>query len=102
MIDAGKGFVKDGNKNRLREQDIHKIVDVCNKQLELPKYSRIVSLAEIEEKEFNLNIPRYIDSTEAEDIQNIEAHLQGDIPNADIAALQYYWNVYPTLGRSFV
>jgi type I restriction enzyme M protein len=97
MMDAGKGFVKDGNKNRLREQDIHKIVDVFNKQVEVPKYSRMVSLAEIEEKEFNLNIPRYIDSTEPEDIQNIEAHLLGDIPTADIEALQGYWNVYPSL-----
>lgn len=97
MMDAGKGFVKDGNKNRLREQDIHKIVDVFNKQIEVSKFSRMVSLAEIAEKEFNLNIPRYIDSTEPEDIQNIEAHLQGDIPNADLEALQNYWTVYPTL-----
>jgi type I restriction enzyme M protein len=99
MMDAGKGYLKDGNKNRLREQDIHKIVDVFNKQLELPKYSRMVSLAEIEEKEFNLNIPRYIDSTEPEDIQNIEAHLLGDIPNTDIEALNDYWAVYPSLKK---
>ncbi len=99
IIDAGKGFVKDGNKNRLREQDIHKIVDVFNKQIEIPKFSRMVSVVEIEEKEFNLNIPRYIDSTEPEDIQNIEAHLQGDIPNADIEALQHYWSVYPSLQK---
>lgn len=99
MIDAGKGFIKDGNKNRLREQDIHKIVDVFNKQLEMPKFSRMVPTAEIEEKEFNLNIPRYIDSTEAEDIQNIEAHMQGGIPNEDIEALQHYWKVYPTLQK---
>lgn len=99
MIDASKGFVKDGNKNRLREQDIHKIVDVFNKQIEIPKYSRMVSTTEIEEKEFNLNIPRYIDSTELEDIQNIEAHLQGDIPNADLEALLNYWSVYPTLQK---
>ena len=98
MIDASKGFVKDGNKNRLREQDIHKIVDVFNKQLEIPKYSRMVSVAEIEEKnEFNLNIPRYIDSQEAEDIQDIDAHLKGDIPEVDIEALWNYWAVYPSL-----
>jgi type I restriction enzyme M protein len=97
MIDAGKGFMKDGNKNRLREQDIHRIVDVFNKQLEIPKFSRMVSISEIEDKEFNLNIPRYIDSTEPEDIQNIEAHLKGDIPDADINALQNYWEVYPNL-----
>ncbi len=99
MIDAGKGFIKDGNKNRLREQDIHKIVDVFNKQIEVPKYSRFVTLAEIKDpkNDYNLNIPRYIDSQEQEDIQDIEAHLLGGIPNADIEALQNYWQVYPTL-----
>jgi type I restriction enzyme M protein len=100
MIDASKGFEKDGNKNRLREQDIHKIVDVFNKQLEIEKYSRMVSVAEIETNEFNLNIPRYIDSQEAEDIQDIEAHLLGDIPNADIDTLHPYWEVYPTLRKT--
>ncbi len=99
MIDASKGFEKDGNKNRLREQDIHKIVDVFNKQLEIPKFSRMVSVAEIEEKEFNLNIPRYIDSQEAEDIQDIEAHLMGGIPDADIDALGQFWDVYPSLKK---
>jgi len=97
MVDAGKGFVKDGPKNRLRDQDIHKIVDVFNKQLEMPKYSRIVPVTEIEEKEYNLNIPRYIDSQEEEDIQDIEAHLNGGIPNADLEALNNYWQVYPGL-----
>ena len=87
MIDASKGFVKDGNKNRLRHQDIHKIVDVFNKQIELPKYSRMVSMAEIEANDYNLNIPRYIDSTEAEDLHDIEAHLLGGIPNRDIDGL---------------
>jgi type I restriction enzyme M protein len=99
MVDASKGFIKDGNKNRLREQDIHKIVDIFNKQTELPKFSRLVSVEEISDpkNDFNLNIPRYIDSQEAEDIQDIEAHLLGDIPNADIEALNEYWVVYKTL-----
>jgi len=97
MMDAGKGFMKDGNKNRLREQDIHKIVDVFNKQAEVPKYSRMVSVEEIERNEYNLNIPRYIDSQEAEDIQDIEAHLLGDIPTQDIDDLDNYWQVCPTL-----
>src|SRR5216683_4690330 len=97
MIDASKGFVKDGNKNRLRHQDIHKIVDVFNRQIELPKYSRMVSVAEIAANDYNLNIPRYIDSTEAEDLHDIEAHLLGGIPNYDIHALDGYWQVFPTL-----
>lgn len=97
MIDAGRGFVKDGNKNRLRHQDIHKIVDVFNNQIELPKYSRMVSHAEIERNEFNLNIPRYIDSQAAEDVQDIEAHLLGGIPSSDVNELESYWQVFPAL-----
>lgn len=100
MIDAGKGFIKDGNKNRLREQDIRKITDVFNAQKEIAGYSRMVSVAEIEENEYNLNIPRYIESTDTEDIQDIEAHLKGGIPNRDIEALTEYWEVYPTLKNS--
>ncbi|MBC7389488.1 MAG: type I restriction-modification system subunit M [Opitutaceae bacterium] len=99
MIDAGKEFSKDGNKNRLREQDIHKIVDAFNKKTDIPKYSRFVPVSEISDakNEYNLNIPRYIDSQEAEDIQDIEAHLLGGIPNTDIEALSNYWKVYPSL-----
>ncbi len=99
MIDASKGYVKDGNKNRLRHQDIHKIVDVFNKQLAQPKYARMVSVAEIEANDYNLNIPRYIDSSETEDLQDIAAHLQGGIPNADIAGMAAYWQVFPTLQK---
>jgi type I restriction enzyme M protein len=99
MIDASKGFVKDGNKNRLRHQDIHKIVDMFNKQLELPKYSRMVGVAEIEANDYNLNIPRYVDSSEAEDLQDIAAHLMGGIPNADIEALANYWQVFSTVQK---
>lgn len=97
MVDAGKGFMKNGNKNRLREQDIYRIVDVFNRQLEIDKYSKIVPFVEIEENDYNLNIPRYIDSQEAEDIQDIEAHLLCDIPERDIDALENYWKVCPGL-----
>ncbi|HEY0754164.1 MAG TPA: type I restriction-modification system subunit M [Ktedonobacteraceae bacterium] len=97
MLDASKGFMKDGNKNRLRHQDMHKIVDVFTKQLELPKYARMVSVAEIEANDYNLNIPRYIDSSEAEDLHDIAAHLLGGIPDADIEALEDYWQVFPSL-----
>lgn len=100
MIDAGKGFMKDGNKNRLRAQDIHKIVDVFNRQLEIPKYSRMASVVEIEKNDYNLNLPRYIDSQEPEDIQDIEAHLKGGIPERDIEELGQFWEVYPTLKKA--
>ena len=97
MIDASGGFMKDGPKNRLRSMDIHKIVDVFNKRLDVPKYARMVPFAEIEQNEFNLNLPRYIDSQTPEDIQDIAGHLQGGIPVADIDALERYWTVCPKL-----
>lgn len=97
MVDASKGFIKDGNKNRLRAQDIHKIVDTFTRQLETPKYSRLVPLAEIEANDYNLNLPRYIDSTSPEDLQDIAAHLMGGIPNADLDGLAAYWRVFPSL-----
>ncbi len=103
MIDASKGFKKDGNKNRLREQDIHKIVDTFNSQNESDKkYARLVPITEIADpkNDYNLNIPRYIDSQEAEDMQDIEAHLLGGIPKRDIDALENYWQVYPTMKSS--
>lgn len=97
MVDASKGFMKDGNKNRLRSQDIHKIVDVFTKQSELPRYSRMVPLSEIAGNDYNLNIPRYIDSSEPEDLHDLSAHLQGGIPNRDIDALERYWQVFPSI-----
>ncbi|MBS0959746.1 SAM-dependent DNA methyltransferase [Acetobacter thailandicus] len=97
MIDASKGFVKNGNKNRLRDQDVHKIVDVLQRSVEIEGFSRMVPSAEIDENDGNLNIPRYIDGSEAEDLQDIEAHLKGGIPARDVDALQEYWEVMPGL-----
>lgn len=102
MVDASKGFVKDGNKNRLRAQDIHKIVDVFTKQIQIDGYSRMVPLAEIanDKNAYNLNIPRYIDSSEPEDIHDLGAHMQGGIPQADVDALEHYWNVFKSVRGS--
>jgi len=100
MIDASDGFIKDGNKNRLRHRDLHKIVDAFNQGEEIPGFSSMVSFSEIEGNEWNLNIPRYIDSQKAEDIQDIAGHLQGGIPTTDIDALQSYWKVCPKLKTS--
>ena len=99
MIDASKRFRKDGAKNRLRERDIHRIVDVFNEQKETPGYARMVPLAEIasETNDYNLNIPRYIDSSEGEDLHDLVAHLRGGIPDRDIDALGGYWEVFPGL-----
>jgi type I restriction enzyme M protein len=99
IIDASKGFMKDGPKNRLREQDIHKIVDTFARQIDVPRYARMVPHDEISDprKEYNLNLPRYIDSSEPEDFQDIDGHLRGGIPERDIDALASYWSIMPGL-----
>ena len=97
LIDASKGFIKDGPKNRLREQDIHRIVDTFTRQVDTPRYARLVPLAEIASpaNDYNLNLPRYIDSSEPEDLHDIEGHLRGGIPERDLDALGNYWQVLP-------
>src|SRR5690606_17175557 len=99
MIDASRGFIKDGAKNRLREQDIHRIVDTFAKQVDVPRYARLVPLAEIAspKNDFNLHLPRYIESAEPEDIQDIDGHLRGGIPERDLDALAVYWKVLPSM-----
>ena len=99
MIDASKGFKKDGPKNRLREQDIHRIVDTFTHQTDAPRYARMVPLDEIADpkNDFNLNLPRYIDASEPEDIQDIDGHLRGGIPERDLDALGDYWQVLPAV-----
>jgi type I restriction enzyme M protein len=99
MLDASKGFRKDGPKNRLREQDIHRIVDVFTKQVDAPRYARLVPVDEIADSrnDFNLNLPRYIDSSDAEDLQDIDGHLRGGIPERDLDALGAYWKVLPSV-----
>jgi len=102
MMDASSGFMKDGPKNRLREQDIHRIVDVFTRQENTDKYARMVSLEEIEKNDFNLNLSRYIDASVPEDHQDIAGHLQGGIPASDVdgETLAPYWKVCPALRQS--
>lgn len=97
MIDASKYFVKDGNKNKLREEDIKKITDTYLNKIEIEHYSKNVSMKDIEKEGYNLNIPRYIDSFDDEVIQDIRAHLLGGIPKRDIEKLNKYWNIAPKL-----
>ena len=99
MIDASHDFIKDGNKNRLRERDIHKIVTTFNQQITSdPKYARFVPNDEIKTKNnYNLNITRYIDSTVPEDLQDIDAHLNGGIPAVDVDSMEKYWTLFPNL-----
>jgi type I restriction enzyme M protein len=101
IIDASKGFMKEGPKNRLREQDIHKITTTIYKLIEIPNYSRMVPINEIinQKNDYNLNIPRYIDNNEQEDIQDISGHIHGGIPEKDIDALNNYWKILPSLQK---
>ena len=101
MVDASKGYAKDGNKNRLRHQDVHRIVDVFTRQMEVLHFSRMVPITEIlnGRNDGNLNIPRYIGSGEREDVQSIAAHLLGGLPNGDIDALEPYWNALPAVRK---
>ena len=99
MIDASRGFTKNGPKNRLREQDIHRMVDTFTRQIDIPRYARMVQIEEIAnpKNDFNLNLPRYIDSTEPEDLHDINGHLRGGIPERDVDALEAYWQVFPSV-----
>ena len=96
MVDASKAaFIKDGNKNRFRERDIHRIVDALKEKEEIDKYARMVGMNEIVANDYNLNLPRYINTSDEEDKQDIEGHLKGCIPIGDIEAL-------PNIGRFFL
>ena len=97
MIDAKDGFVKDGDKNRLREQDIRRICDTWFEGTEIPHYSRLVSWEEIKANGYNLNIPRYVQPADTEAKQNLDAHLNGGIPESDINAMHSLWELCPSL-----
>ncbi len=97
MVDASNGFIKEGPKNRLRAQDIHRIVDVYRRLEEEPHFSRMVPLSEIEANDYNLNLPRYIERPSGEEVEDIGGHLNGGIPSAEVDALDRYWRACPTL-----
>ena len=97
MIDAKSGYIKDGAKNRLREQDIRRIVDVWQSQRDVPHFARFVPMEEIERNDYNLNIPRYVSAPDTETLQDIDAHLYGGLPKHDIDQLATYWDVCPSL-----
>jgi type I restriction enzyme M protein len=97
MIDAKQGFKKDGNKNRLREQDIRRIVDVWEDFKDVEHYAHFATNEEIKKNDYNLNVPRYIKTKDDEIVQDIDAHLHGGIPQRDIDNLYEYWNAVPTL-----
>lgn len=99
IIDASKGFVKDGKQNKLRACDIKKIADTYRERKSIPGYSREVSRDEIRRNEYNLNIPRYVDSSEAAVKYDIYSTMFGGIPNSEIADLKEYWDAFPSLQK---
>lgn len=100
IIDASKGFIKEGKNNKLRASDIKKITDVVAKRESIEKYSRVVSLEEIRSNEYNLNIPRYVDSSETASGWDIYASMFGGIPVSELDNLKEYWKAFPKLKQT--
>lgn len=97
IVDASKGFIKVGKNNKLRASDIKRIVDVVTKRESVEKFSKVVSRDEIRNNEYNLNIPRYVDSSEASESWDIYASMFGGIPWSEIDELKEYWHAFPSL-----
>lgn len=100
IIDASKGFVKVGKNNKLQASDIKRIVDTYTGRKTIDKYSKAVSRDEIRQNEYNLNIPRYVDSSEKAESWDIYASMMGGIPNTEIEELKEYWKAFPELKES--
>ena len=97
IIDASKGFTKEGKNNKLRACDIRKIVDTIKERKNVEKYSKVVSLKDIRANDYNLNIPRYVDSSEAAESYDIYASMFGGIPEVELGKFDKYWEVFPSL-----
>ncbi len=97
IIDASKDYIKEGKNNKLRASDIKKVVDTVTQRSNLDKYSRLVSREEIRENEYNLNIPRYVDSSEENESWDLYASMFGGIPEKELAPLDSYWKAFPGL-----
>ena len=97
IVDASKGFIKVGKNNKLRASDIKRIVDVVTKRESVDKFSKVVCRDEIRKNEYNLNIPRYVDSSEAAESWDIYASMFGGLPLSEIDELEEYWNAFPEL-----
>lgn len=97
IVDASKGFAKEGKNNKLRASDIKKIVDTVNGRVSVPNYSRLVPKTELQANEYNLNIPRYVDSSEPAESWDLYASMFGGIPVSELDALADFWNAFPGL-----
>ena len=97
IIDASKGFIKEGKNNKLRACDIKKIVDAVINRCDIPKFARVVSRSEIRENDYNLNIPRYVDSSDEQESYDIYASMFGGVPNEEIEKYEEFWKAFPSL-----
>lgn len=97
IVDASKGFIKEGKNNKLRASDIKRIADTVTRRISVPKFSRVVSREEIRSNEYNLNIPRYVDSSESAESWDIYASMFGGIPKSEIGELSAFWSAFPNL-----
>lgn len=97
FIDASKGFVKAGNKNQLLASHIKKITDTVIERKSIDKFSKLVSLEEIRENDYNLNIPRYVDSSEPTESWDIYSLMFGGIPKSEVNSLDKFWAAFPSL-----
>lgn len=97
IVDASKGYTKEGKRNKLRASDIRRIADTVINRREIPKYSRLISRDLIRQNNYNLNIPRYIDSSDAPETWDVYASMFGGIPQKEIDALDEYWEAFPFL-----
>ena len=100
IIDASKGFEKVGKNNKLRASDIKRIVDIITQRVTVDKFSKVVSRDEIRANDYNLNIPRYVDSSEKPESWDIYASMFGGIPASEVAELASYWSAFPTLKKT--
>lgn len=97
IIDASKGFAKEGKNNKLRASDIRRIIDTVKQRKTVTKYSKLVTRQEIRDNDYNLNIPRYVDSSEEAESYDIYASMFGGIPKPELEGLKCYWDVFPSL-----
>lgn len=102
IVDASKGFIKEGKNNKLRASDLKRIVDVVTRRESVDKFSKVVSRDEIRENDYNLNIPRYVDSSESAESWDIYASMFGGLPLSALNELQEYWNAFPTLRSALI
>ena len=102
IVDASKGFAKEGKNNKLRARDIKKIVDVVIARKDVEKFAKVVSREEIRRNDYNLNIPRYVDSSEPAESWDLYASMFGGIPETELAEMKAHWTAFPGLKEALL